>query len=237
MMRPYPLLGIFLLCCISLSCRKSGDGSSPNGKVYEYGFTSGTEGWTGGFADYPNEPNVEQTYLLEFSHSFLPAPLNPSDGALKQSGINRSDDLFMFIKRKISGLEPMKTYMVSITVNIASNAANNMIGIGGSPGESVWIKAGAVTSEPVNVLNTSDNHYRMNIDQGIQSNSGADMKVIGNFANGTAINEYKLKTMATTSSLAVKANAQGEIWLVVGTDSGFEGKTTIYYNSIQAVIR
>jgi hypothetical protein len=35
----------------------------------------------------------------------------------------------------------------------------------------------------------------------------------------------------------VKANAQGEIWLVVGTDSGFEGKTTIYYNSIQAVIR
>ena len=51
------------------------------------------------------------------------------------------------------------------------------------------------------------------------------------------INVYKIKQLSTTISLSVPANQQGEIWLVIGTDSGFEGKTTIYYNSIQTIIK
>ena len=176
-------------------------------------------------------------YELEYTHSSLPLPLNISDGALKQSGINRSDDLFMFIKKKISGLEPGRSYSVDLKVDFATNAASNMVGVGGAPGESVYIKAGAVSVEPSKVLATSENWYRMNIDKGNQSQSGTNMKVIGNFANGTDINVYKIKQLSTTISLSVPANQQGEIWLVIGTDSGFEGKTTIYYNSIQTIIK
>jgi hypothetical protein len=163
--------------------------------------------------------------------------LNTSDGALKQSGINRSDDLFMFIKKKISGLEPGRNYTVDLKVDFASNAADNMVGVGGAPGEGVTIKAGAVSIEPIKIANTIENYYRMNIDKSNQSQSGMDMKVIGNFANGTDLNVYKIKQLSTSTPLNVRANQQGEIWLVIGTDSGFENRTTIYYNSIQATIK
>ena len=33
--------------------------------------------------------------------------------------------------------------------------------------------------------------------------------------------------------LTVSADSSGELWLVVGTDSGFEATTTIYYNLIK----
>ncbi len=77
----------------------------------------------------------------------------------------------------------------------------------------------------------------MNIDKGNQAIDGTDMKVIGDFANGTDLNVYKIKQLGTAIPLSVQANQQGEIWLVIGTDSGFEGLTTIYYNSIQVVIK
>jgi hypothetical protein len=77
----------------------------------------------------------------------------------------------------------------------------------------------------------------MNIDKGNQSIGGIDMIVIGDFSNGTDQNIYKIKQLTTTSPLNVRANQQGEIWLVIGTDSGFEGTTTIYYNFIQVVIK
>ena len=219
------------------ACKKSSNNSPSTGNQYEYNFSAGAEGWTGDFADYPNEPGVEQFYQLEFSHTGLPAPLNTTDGALKLSGINKSDDLFMFIKKKITGLESGKKYTVNLTIDFATDVANNMFGIGGSPGESVFVKAGAVALEPKKMINTSENWFRMNIDKNNQSNSGNDMKVIGNFANGTNVNTYTIKQLSTITPITVQANPQGEIWLVVGTDSGFEGRTTIYYNSVKATIK
>jgi hypothetical protein len=219
------------------ACKKSSNNSPSTGNQYEYNFSAGAEGWIGDFADYPNEPSVEQFYQLEFSHTGLPAPLNTTDGALRLSGINKSDDLFMFIKKKITGLESGKKYTVNLTIDFATDVANNMVGIGGSPGESVFVKAGAVALEPKKMINTSENWFRMNIDKNNQSNSGNDMKVIGNFANGTNVNTYTIKQLSTITPITVQANPQGEIWLVVGTDSGFEGRTTIYYNSVKATIK
>lgn len=228
---------MFCLGSLILSCKKSGEDPSAGDSTIDFNFTTGTEGWIGDFADYPNDPNVGQIYQLEFTHAGLPAPLNASDGALKLSGINRSDDLFMFVKNKITGLVPLRTYTIQLTVDFATNAANNMVGVGGSPGEGVWVKAGAVTAEPKKVLSTSDNYYRMNLDKGNQSQDGADMKVIGNFANGSDINEYRLKKLSTTLPISVKAGPEGEFWLVIGTDSGFEGKTAIYYTAVKVFLK
>jgi hypothetical protein len=228
---------IIISLILLFACKKSNDDLPLSDSKLEYDFSTGTEGWTGDFADYPNDPMMIPQYQLEFSHSNLPDPLNKADGALRQSGINRSDDLFMFIKKKITGLQSGKTYTVDLTVEFATNAASNMIGVGGAPGEAVWIKAGAVSIEPMKVLNNSENFFRVNIDKNNQSNSGRDMKVIGNFANGTDANIYKIKQLSTTTPITVQANTQGEIWLLIGTDSGFEAKTTIFYNSIKATIK
>jgi len=229
------LSGIVLLSFILISCHKDDDFVLP--VDYDFSFKTDAEGWVGDFADYPNEPDVETFYELTFFHSTLPAPLNTSDGALIQSGNNHSDDLFMFVKRKITGLEPNKTLNVSIEIEIASNVANGSIGVGGSPGESVYIKAGASTQEPLKLLDDSDNHYRMNINKDNQGQGGTDMQLIGDFSNGTDLNIYTLKTLKTTSPISVQADSNGEIWVIVGTDSGFEATTTIYYNSIKVNIK
>ncbi len=142
----------------------------------------------------------------------------------------------MFIKRKIEGLEPNQSYDLKFSIEFATDAAENSVGIGGSPAESVYIKIGATSIEPDKIID-GDNFYRMNIDKGNQSQSGTDMVVIGNFGNGTEDFVYALKILENNQAFTAQANENGELWLVVGTDSGFEGKTTIYYNKISVELR
>lgn len=232
-MKNHLLLPALLVAGIWYGCEKRGDITPHH---LEYSFQNDTEGWTGDFADYPDREDAEESYALVFEHSTLPPPLNTDTGALKQSGKNLSDDLFMFIKKKVDGLQPGTKYYVSFEIEIASNAASGLFGVGGAPGESVYIKAGASTHEPMKVLDESDNYFRMNIDKGNQSQGGADMKVIGDFANGTDESVYTLKQLDSDSPIEVRSNESGELWLIIGTDSGFESTTTIYYNRINVTV-
>lgn len=228
-------ISIFItLCCLGTACNES----VPNDqKTISFDFNQNTEGWIGDFADYPNEPDVENFYEFDFSHSELPEPLSFLGGAIKQSGTNRSDDLFMFVKKKVSGLRANTNYRINIEIEIATNAASGQVGVGGAPGESVFIKAGATSEEPNKVLNVSENYFRMNIDKGNQSVDGIDMKNLGDFANGTSLNQYVLKKLQNSNPQQVRTNALGELWLIIGTDSGFESTTTIYYNTVQVKLK
>ncbi len=225
---------IFALCIAALFSFAGCNKENPDPKEFIFDFQTDAEGWTGDFADYPNDPGVEDFYGFAFVHSTLPAPLDITRGALMQSGNNHSDDLFMFIKKKLTGLEPDKIYTVDFEVEIATNAASGMIGVGGAPGEAVVIKAGASAKEPVKELD--DNYYRMNIDKGTQSIGGENVVVIGDFANGTEENVYVLKTLKTTNPVTVSSDSNGEIWIIIGTDSGFEATTTIYYNTVKVTL-
>lgn len=225
--------GLAVLLITFAGCKKDDNTNPVETKEFTFNFQTNTEGWIGDFADYPNDPNVEDYYELEFSHSMLPDPLNSSEGALRQSGNNHSDNLFMYVKKILTGLEQNTNYEIDVEIEIATNAPSGLIGVGGSPGESVAIKAGASTIEPMKVLDNYDNHYRMNIDKGNQSQEGANMKLIGDFANGTDLSDYKLKVLKTTTPVSVMSNSNGEVWVIVGTDSGYEATTTIYYNRIK----
>ncbi len=194
-----------------------------------YDFNSGADGWIGDFADYP--VGEEESYALDYNATNLPAPLDEDNGALMVTGTNMSDDLFMYIKKMVDGLDSNTTYNVTFNVEFASNVPDDMAGVGGSPGESVWIKAGATTIEPVAEQDDMD-YYRMIIDKGGQSQGGADMVVLGDFSNDTNMDEYTLKTVSNDTPVTVTTNSDGELWLIVGTDSGFEAATTIYYNAI-----
>ncbi len=202
-------------------------------KIFKYEFSTNAEGWEGNFADYARER--EDIYEFLFAHTTLPYPLDEDDGALLLSGNNHSDDLFMFIKRKIDGLKPNTEYALTFSVEFASNAADNMIGVGGAPGEGVLVKVGATSFEPERQID-NNGWYRMNIDKGNQNNGGKDMVVVGDFSNDTDKNEYALKTVGNEEPFFVASNENGEIWLIVGTDSGFEATTAIYYNTIKVTL-
>lgn len=197
-----------------------------------YDFQADAQAWEGDFADYP--VGQEGFYELSYAHATLPAPLDSTLGALRQSGNNHSDDLFMFVHRRITGLEPNRDYQLSFEIEFASNVADGLFGVGGSPGESVYLKAGASALAPEKIVEQSD--YRMNIDKGNQSVGGSAMKVVGDFSNDTNQSVYTLKSLVARDLLIVSTNSRGELWLIVGTDSGFEATTTIYYNAINVTL-
>ena len=207
-------------------------GSTPGSEAVRFGFSfeNDSQGWVVGFADLPADydPSI---YELDSGHRTLPDGL---EGAgVYMQGHNRSDDLFMYLKRRVDGLAPMTSYEVTVTVDLATNVAAGLVGIGGSPGESVFVKAGASTMEPTTVID-SIGHTRMNIDKGNQSRGGTQMVVIGDLAHpDVSASEFRIKTLDNSSSaVTVEADNTGSAWLIVGTDSGFEGLTRLYYDRI-----
>lgn len=56
--------------------------------------------------------------------------------------MNRSDDLFMFLKKQLTDLKPLTSYKINFDIQLASNAISGGIGAGGAPGEGVGIGAG-----------------------------------------------------------------------------------------------
>ena len=196
---------------------------------FSFDFESDAEGWTVGFADLPVDYD-QSIYELDHEHRPLPGGLEGS--GIYVQGHNRSDDLFIFLKRRVDGLRPDTAYAVSVSIDLATNVPAGSFGIGGSPGESVFVKAGTSTVEPV--TEDSNRYLRMNIDKGNQANSGESMVVLGNVVHPEVANrEYRIKTLDNTHlPLSVTADGEGRVWLIVGTDSGFEGLTRLYYARI-----
>ena len=77
----------------------------------------------------------------------LPAPVAGSGWRL--SGTNRSDDLFIYVKCKLTGLPTGKTYRVGFSVTMLTNAPSGCVGVGGAPGEGVTLHAGMSATEPL----------------------------------------------------------------------------------------
>jgi hypothetical protein len=208
---------------------------------YNFDFNESDFDWQYGFSDYPPGANDSGFYELQFAYAEEVSATVPKK-ALMISGNNHSDDLFMYVKKRIDGLAPNTDYTVTFQVEFASDAEMGSVGVGGSPGESVFLKAGATDSEPKSVV--EGDRVVMNIDKGNQAEDGEDMIVIGNIAVPENSDGFvvAVRSNGPTSSnsfadkpFVARTNSMGQLWLIVGTDSGFEGVTTLYYTKISAV--
>ena len=221
--------------CLLLVALVSCTGSYEQEYQFDYTFEEDQQGWVTDFADLPADFD-ETFYELDSGWGALPPGLEGN--ALYLSGHNHSDDLFMFLKTQIDGLKPDTRYKVLFSIELASNSPEGMMGIGGSPGESVFVKAGAVNYEP-EVIEESDGWLRMNIDKGNQASEGEDMINLGTLANPNIDldtftgEEFAIMTLDNRERVfSVTTNSEGSVWLIAGTDSGFEGPTTVYYDKI-----
>jgi hypothetical protein len=217
------------------ACNTPDDAVVPSDLPYESYFQTGTDGWTADIVDY----STAQDSIMEFKfeRSKLPAPLDTTRQSLMLSSMNRSDDAFMYVTKKLSGLLPNTSYSLVFDIELASQYPSNSIGIGGSPGGSVYLKAGGVSFEPKKVL--KDGHYTLeNVDKGNQLQDGENLKLLGNIGTGSDTEGYQLITRTNADApVTVRTDANGELWLIVGTDSGFEGLTTLYYSKINVTAR
>lgn len=186
------------------------------------------------FSDYPE--GEEAFYSLISAYENLPDTFSEFKG-WKLSGDNHSDDLFMAIKLPVDGLLSATLYKVSLTVDIVTNVSKNCMGIGGAPGESVYVKLAASKDEPVNALDNG--MYRINIDIGNQSQSGTEGLTVGNVANSIECGAdpvYEKKTLSMAESVDVMSDDDGKVWLTAGFDSGFEGSTEVFITKLSANI-
>jgi hypothetical protein len=220
--------GLLLLLAGGVGC--NGDDS----QTIRIDFARGSQGWVAGFADYP--PGQEDFYELEAGYRALPEMLNASQSALYISGNNHSDDLWMYYKGRVAGLKADRRYRVRFELEIVTAVPEGCVGVGGAPGEDVTAKAGASDSEPESIV--TDGYLRMNVDKGQQTNGGEDALVVGNVANDVPCGEeprWERKRLSSGQEfLDVQTDASGSVWLFVGTDSGFEATTSLYYTWVTA---
>jgi hypothetical protein len=197
-------------------------------------FSRGSGGWLAEFTDY----DINQGGLRRLAEIRpLPAETGIEASGFYLQGMNGSDDLFSLLKKPLEledGIEPGASYDVEFLIEFASNAPIGCPGAGGSPGDSVYLKVGASTVEPVPIL--GEEGLRLNLDKGNQSEDGEDATSAGNVANGlecTPENErYVLIERRQAHANRVTASEHGRLWLFVGTDSGYEGLNQLYYSRI-----
>lgn len=205
-----------------------------------YGFENGSDGWASEITDY-TDATRPQDVLSETG--VAPPGLDAGSGFFHLAASNPSDDVFAYLLREVpadAGLDADQTYRASFTVDLASDAPTGCAGIGGAPGESVYLKVGASSEQPVPV--SEDGGSRLAVDKGGQSQGGDAAVVAGTIENGIPCEEaleadqppYALVTRSGT--LEVTTAEDGSVWLFVGTDSGFEGRTSIYYDHIEVTL-
>lgn len=203
--------------------------------VLSYDFHRGGNGWLAGFADY----SLQTSDLRMIAETRpLPDEINPQRSAFYLQSMNRSDDLFMFVKKNLAhedGIEPNRDYRVWFDIRFASNAPTGCFGVGGAPGDAVYLKAGATADEPVASLSGGQG-IRMLIDKGQQSGGGKDAGVVGTIANGKPCEGNQFPYVDVRKEYAhpfpIRTDTRGSLWLLVGTDSGYEGLTGLYVESI-----
>ena len=165
------LYSIFILISISFSIATYAAVNTPDIKTYKYTFSK-EESFKVAFADYPQ--GREESYeLASKNNAILPHEINTRQHGLKISGNNNSDDLFMYAYKKVSGLKPNTLYHVDFSIEFASNAEAGSVGAGGSHGDSVFVKMGAVSEKPRRYVNDL-NLYQITLDKGNQEVDGKD---------------------------------------------------------------
>ncbi|MFY7948070.1 MAG: hypothetical protein ACOVRP_02545, partial [Gemmatimonas sp.] len=137
----------------------------------------------------------------------------------------------------VGGLQPGRSDGVARQLRLATGAPSGCVGVGGAPGESVWVHAGATAGEPRTVLQGAED-YRVNIDRGNQSVGGSQGVVLGTIANGSTDclqRRFATKLLASHAPHAVTADGAGRVWLHAGIDSGFEAYSEVYLQSLEVV--
>jgi hypothetical protein len=206
--------------------------NSSAAQTYQYNFDQDTAGWEAGFADYRVDTSDYPGLDLRHARRPLPKPLDTQQYGLFISGDNHSDDLFMFHKRRISGLELNTAYALTFEIEFASKYPTNALGVGGPPGEGVIMKVGATRQQPIKIRDNG--FWRMNIDKSNQIQPGEDMDTIGHVGISDTTTVYALKTNHNRSHpFEAVADDEGQLWLIFGTESGFEATTSLYYNRIR----
>ena len=125
-------------------------------------------------------------------------------------------------------------YRAGFSVSMVTGAPSDCVGVGGPPGEGVTVHAGVSPAEPL-TLRQTDSYFRVNLDRGNQARGGTQSQALGHIGNSVSTcstRQFAEKVLAPAATLTVNPDAQGDVWLHVGIDSGFESYSEVYLRSV-----
>ena len=194
------------------------------------------DGWISVFAEYP-DGSVE-FYELNAGLKNLPEPLDQTKKAFMLSGNNHSDALQMFLVKELSGLAPQSKYQVETEVELASKYPDGSVGIGGSPGNSVHLVSKFAS---LGYMLEKGNSESNNIQLVLKKEENVPESVMNIDLGDVSIPSeqyiYQLISRKKGSSPdVVLSDKDGKLWAIVGTWSGFEGVSSLYYTRIKITL-
>ena len=194
------------------------------------------DGWSAFFTEYPE--GEHEFYELTSGIKNLPEPLDQSKKAFMLSGNNHSDALQMWLVKQLSGLTPNTKYRVETEVELASKYPDGSVGIGGSPGNSVHLVNKFATKGYTTPKGKNEGD---NIKLVLNKVENAPESVLEYELGDVAISGdqyvYKLISRKKSSGTSViQSDNEGKLFAIVGTWSGFEGISTLYYTRIKITL-
>lgn len=224
----------------------AGDDTVEHELFLRWDFAEGDQGWIGDFSDFGFKDRPNDGPPATFSAEKGITPIRDG-GALdgtrgyRLAATNRSDDVFMYLTRRVgreAGVEALANYRAEFTIEFASEDASGLVGTGGAPAESVTMKAGGVGYQPVGFNDEITGRWVLNVKKSSQQGQTAsddDLTNVGDISNGSHNvypDVFRRVVRSVSHANPITSSSDGNLWIIVGTDSGFEGRTTLYYLSI-----
>jgi hypothetical protein len=217
---------------LATGCISTGDTHTI--QTLNFDFNVVREGWVAGAADYAES---QAAAVGAFGAvQLLPAPLVTTQNALYLRGTNVGGDLFLFQKRRFTGLGSLVTYTVSMQVEFATSY---QAGCTTGPGTLTYLKAGLSDVEPLTATD-GQGVVRMLVDKGAGAAAGDFLQLgdIRNTLSGCAapgtfgLHKSGLKVQPTT----LTTDVDGGFWVFIGTQSSFAGQHEIYITGMKIVL-
>ena len=218
---------IFLILLFSLSgCFSEMDDANvaSDDLLSTFDFEDGEQGWEGGISDFPIDEKDSSDY--SFSNIQVPVSLSLENKGLNISADNPHGDLFYYFKRKVSDLGSNITYKIDFEFLVYTQLSQSET----TSSEEIYLKVGAVNYEPnlqQLLWKNSENYFVLNIDKGeTNSESGKDIVNVGSVKEFTSDTPDVISGNTFDFNIEVESNKNGEVWLVIGVDSGFKSQLT-----------
>lgn len=212
------------------------DTSGANSGVFlDFDFNTSGAGFVAGAADFPAAQAAAVGAVGD--QRLLPANITSTVKGLYLAGTSVGGDLFLFQKRRFTGVAANTTYQATISIGYITDYHD---GCTTGPGSLTVIKAGVTVTEPLVVTN-AQGILRMNLDKGTGVSKGLYTQG-GDIRNGLSscpgVGTFAaISTLAQAQATPLVTDADGGFWIFIGTQSSFAGAHQIYFSGLRLTLR
>jgi len=200
-------------------------------------FAEDAEGWEAQFSEY--EPGLEDSLKLSFAHdNFMATESIGEVTAVVQSGYATNSDLFMYIKRQISGFKPNTPYTVVFKLELFAQLNEDFSGDLTDDHNGSFLKASVYTEEPDTLIVDDDDNpgkkiVITNFEKGNDRTTGPNMAMIGKLEH-TSVDEAPLLLIGSSEGddLLGTTDSEGKMWMMIGVDTNQPIYQSIFYSFI-----